>query len=479
VQADVRQGPGQVRRGGVKRQIPEPDVAADGTISTISAAQRLPIGARFVLLDRQLAPVSLFSHTYAFAHVRWTILAVVLVFFPTIRAFAADPEFTIADGSASATVPFEMIDNHIVVEVSLNGKGPYRFAVDTGGIDCVTPDAARAAGLPTPKRSGRVFAQAVDSTVIGDLSIKHLTFVSMAFPELVKSEPIQNFGGLLGRGFFHGFSITVDYGLGTLTITDPTRFVPPVAGTAIPFTFNNDVPQIDGALDAQPAHFVIDTGSRSSLLTVAKGGSKRGDSMLPATGVRIIGWGVAGPVWGRVRRAESVAFGGFTISQPVVTELAARDGGKPFAFFGDAVNLGGEILKKFTVTFDYAHRISYWQPNADFGSAIPADESGLWLNPSANGTLSIEDVMPGSPAADAGLRVGDRVDTVDGRPAAQVDLPDLRSRLEADPPGTSVEFTITSGSAPARVYSIVLRDLAPAYDSQDSALQPVPVRGSK
>ena len=35
-----------------------------------------------------------------------------------------------------ATVPFELTDNRIFVDVSINGKGPYHFIFDTGGGNC-------------------------------------------------------------------------------------------------------------------------------------------------------------------------------------------------------------------------------------------------------------------------------------------------------------------------------------------------------
>jgi hypothetical protein len=47
-----------------------------------------------------------------------------------------------AGGRNSATVPFDLVDNHIVISALLNGKGPFRFVLDTGGNDTVTPASA-------------------------------------------------------------------------------------------------------------------------------------------------------------------------------------------------------------------------------------------------------------------------------------------------------------------------------------------------
>ena len=39
------------------------------------------------------------------------------------------------------TFPFQLINNHIYADVKINGKGPYTFIFDTGGVNLVTPTA--------------------------------------------------------------------------------------------------------------------------------------------------------------------------------------------------------------------------------------------------------------------------------------------------------------------------------------------------
>ena len=41
-------------------------------------------------------------------------------------------KFSIAGGKTSTTLPFELIDNRVFVEVHLNGRGPFHFILDTG-----------------------------------------------------------------------------------------------------------------------------------------------------------------------------------------------------------------------------------------------------------------------------------------------------------------------------------------------------------
>ncbi|MHA4915652.1 hypothetical protein, partial [Enterococcus faecium] len=52
-------------------------------------------------------------------------------------------DFSITGGRSKTRVPMELIDNHVYVSVTLNGKGPYRFILDTGGQNVVDPAVAR------------------------------------------------------------------------------------------------------------------------------------------------------------------------------------------------------------------------------------------------------------------------------------------------------------------------------------------------
>ena len=51
-------------------------------------------------------------------------------------------------------------------------------------------------------------------------------------------------------------------------------------------------------------------------------------------------------------------------------------------------------------------------------------------------------MIAGAPAAKAGLKVGDVITAVDGKPAASLALPELRQRLRNDKPGTVVVFAV-------------------------------------
>jgi len=63
---------------------------------------------------------------------------------------------------------------------------------------------------------------------------------------------------------------------------------------------------------------------------------------------------------------------------------------------------------------------------------------GLSVDREAGGPTLVAEVLPGSPAARAGIEAGDRLVTVDGTPAEQLPVTELVSRLRGGPAGSAV-----------------------------------------
>lgn len=118
---------------------------------------------------------------------------------------------------------------------------------------------------------------------------------------------------------------------------------------------------------------------------------------------------------------------------------------------------GSALLKRFVVTFDYAHQRMYLRritpTPPDVGTF---DRSGLWIN-AQKGGYEIVDVARDGPGARAGLAVGDVITAVDGKPVVTEDLADVRRRLRSDPAGSAVELTVRHGDV-TRQATLTLAD---------------------
>ncbi len=122
-----------------------------------------------------------------------------------------------------------------------------------------------------------------------------------------------------------------------------------------------------------------------------------------------------------------------------------------------AGNIGGEILKRFTVTFDYAKQRMCLKPNKNYGAPMNYDRSGMWIN-GRHGDFVVKYVMAGGSVDRAGLKLGDVITAVNGKPATTLTLSGLRGMLRNGTPESRVELVLGKGER-ARTVTLVLQRL--------------------
>lgn len=367
----------------------------------------------------------------------------------------------IAGGAKQTTFPFHLYNNHIYADVKVNGKGPYQFIFDTGGVNVLTPPVVAELGLKSEGQmqgngagSGHMDfgVTKVSSLQLGGATVKDQVF---AVAPLNSFAAIEGVGmpGMIGFEVFTRFVTRVDYGAGTLTFIKPDAFDPKDAGVAVPFTFNGNTIEVPGSYDGIAGNFTIDTGSRGSLSLnapfVAKNGLDKSGKGIDA----VTGWGIGGPTRSVALRGATLRIGTTQVTSPVV-ELSTDKAGA-MADAAISGNIGAGILKRFVVTLDYGRTTLYLKPlNAPMADLDTFDRAGMWFNEGSDG-YKIVDVTKGAPADAAGLKVDDQIVAVDGKPAKSIPLYEMRRRLRDEPPGTVVTFTV-KGKGDVRV---TLRDL--------------------
>jgi S1-C subfamily serine protease len=122
-------------------------------------------------------------------------------------------------------------------------------------------------------------------------------------------------------------------------------------------------------------------------------------------------------------------------------------------------NIGGGLLKRFVVTFDYAHQVMYLKritPTTTPQDVGTFDRSGLWLN-ARSGGYEVTDVAKGSAGDDAGIVVGDVITVFNGQPARDEQLADVRKALRSKPAGTTIPLTLKH-KGETRTVALSLRD---------------------
>lgn len=375
------------------------------------------------------------------------------------------PDFSIAGNSNSAAMPIEMINNHIYVRARLNNQGPFRFVVDTGwGTSSITPEVAKTLGLTirgSQKTVGagegvaEVAFTKVASMQIGNVHFRSQSLVVTSAFDGKTRDAVGDFGGLIGYELFKRFVVKLDFDAGTMTLTLPARFTYQGKGTTVPFKLSKTIPLVRGQVDGVEGEFIVDSGFPGALTTYNSFNTKnRLIEKLKPRLQTITGWGIGGPVRAAVVRSKVFKLGDESINDLLLQLSLLTKGSQADTQLAGA--LGSELLKRFTVTFDYSRGLMFLERNKSFGHREVFDRSGMYLSKRSN-WFEVMDVVEGGPADRARIRLADRIVSIDGRKASGWTLPDVRLKLRG-PVNTRINMTVERAKSTHQVV-VVLKDL--------------------
>jgi hypothetical protein len=350
-----------------------------------------------------------------------------------------------------ATIPFELANRHIVLQIQVDNSAPLSFVLDTGDqFAVINIDRARELGL---KMEGQIRMGGAGSGVSTGSFVRGSSFSIPGFSgfsqPLTMALPIgkmasrfgQDFDGILGSDFIKQFVLEVDYRARVIKLYDKDKFNYTGAGESIPITLNSaGHPIVEAAVtpvggSAVTGKFVLDIGSGGALALYSPFVARQNllGSNLPT--IKAIGVGGAGgEVSARLGRVTELKIGRFRISKPFT--LFAEDKAGAFADPTLLGNIGQQIAGKFRLMLDYSHNRIILEPNESFDEAFDRAFGGLSIVAEGKDyrTFRIADVLENSPGTEAGLRKDDVIAAIDGKAAASLSLTRLLELFERPVP---------------------------------------------
>jgi predicted aspartyl protease len=260
-------------------------------------------------------------------------------------------------------IPLRIEGGMPVIEVMVNGQGPFLFAIDTGAQGSSRIDTSLVEKLqlkPTGKvqatdGSGRNPQTAetvkLDSVAIGNLRFADVTAGSRNFKNSTRPMKID---GIVGLSLFSDYLVTLDFPKERL------RFE------------RGELPKSDGAeiLDYQIEHGVpsveLNVG-KTKIVAHLDSGNSIGAFILPTAFVEKLTQTSEPKVVGRARSAS----GEMEIKQVQIKEVVRLgrhefpEATITFPALGDTGNVGAKTLSQFAVAFDQQHqRVRLTRPEA-------------------------------------------------------------------------------------------------------------------
>ena len=264
-------------------------------------------------------------------------------------------------------VPFEFYQNEIIVQVKINGKGPFNMMLDTGtDPSAIEVTTARELGLKLdavgkPVSGGGTSANVAYETKlplveVGGLVVKNISALALDLSKV--SERLgKPLAGVLGHSLLNGRIVQIDY---------PKRVVrfyskSPVERTAntakltvLPFRYNDNVLIDDVFVNGKKVVANLDTGSSGSFSLTPAAVSYLGLEEAVSRAEVSTGVGFNGAAENRKGQLSNVTVGGISVDSPAVTFFGKGTGRdkKPWG-----VNIGNEFFKEFVLTIDYRHKL--------------------------------------------------------------------------------------------------------------------------
>ncbi len=377
--------------------------------------------------------------------------------------YAAPPlpnDVRMVGGARSTRVPYVVEGIKPIVNVMLNGRGPFPFVIDTGGHFILTPATAARLGLggtgsgnETGQGNGirKVGFTTVREVRIGDAAIANqpAEIIPYGFHRLERG-PRPPKAGWLGLQLFERFATTFDPRTHTISLAPLASSRPIAAGTRVPIVFDEDAPLVDCTIDARPGLCMIDTGNASPTIVEGNWIAKHRLAPTLQRGTLVLD----GESLGRA----DIRIGSIHLPHAQISFAKPTIRGSEATTVEAAILSEGQ-LNRFTMTVDYG-RHAVWFAPVPGAREPPLDRSGMFVDKDRDGNFSVWFVFPHSPAERAGVKVDDRIVAVDGIPSARLAGTDFRE-IAQGAVGSRHVYRIERKGKPNASVSVRLQDFLP------------------
>ena len=221
--------------------------------------------------------------------------------------------------------------------------------------------------------------------------------------------------GIIGYDIFKDFIVEVNYSSKYIKLHNPSTFKKRFSKkwSTIPIEIYSKKPFINTQVqiqdDMKDVKLLIDTGSSDALWLFED--IERG--ILPNDSLFFndyLGKGLSGSVYGKRSKVEKFNISNFSLKKVNVAFPDSLSVDKAKTFKERNGSLGGYILKRFNLFFDYSNGVLYLKKNPNFKSPFTYNNSGIVLE--HNGTMFVRERIK-VPSKSYGLKNDDNAVQID------------------------------------------------------------------
>jgi len=368
-----------------------------------------------------------------------------------------------------AEIPFQLYGNMIVTELSVDESTPLNFIFDTGAGGTIINESTAASlgivGDETVSRQGGTGMASVELSTkhivdVGDLRFQSVTLGIAELDHIEKRLGMQ-IDGVTGWLILSQYAVRVNYDTMRIEIYDNERFEYDLGMSSYPIEVQGTVIFTNVTVAFKSGNtftgkVVVDTGAgnafyfntpfteENDILAEMDTCYERETQSLSTESSHVY----------------TTMLADLNISEyefsTLPANIAIAEAGA-LSWSGPMGILGNGVLKHFNVFIDLQQKMMSLEPNRLYHDQFEVNCSGLELvTDDAFQKVIIDHVYAGSPAHEAGLKVGDEIVQVNGANVSDFQLPQIRSMLSQD--GEEVEILIDR-EGELRSYTLKLQAL--------------------
>lgn len=354
-------------------------------------------------------------------------------------------------------IPFQLINNLIVLPLSINGSDSLNFVLDTGvGATLITefPEGTEIGFnfLRTVKISGLGEGESIDVLYSPGNTIAFGKAVGIRQDILVMQNDIfqlssllgTNVHGLIGFAVFKDFIVEIDYKMKRIILHAHEKYSQKYfekknsdKWESLPITIYKQKPYIDVIINEKDGttnnvKLLIDSGASHGMALYY---SANDDLHLPSNRIRsFLGSGISGEINGYLGRVESLRMNSYEMKD-VVAAYPDSAGIKRALVFSDRDgSIGADVLRRFKIFFNYRDESMIFKSHSTIREDFSYNISGLEIaTPYPNIPLySITNVREGSVAEKAGLMKEDLIIEINSKGAQTYTLSDVHRIFQSE-----------------------------------------------
>ncbi len=354
----------------------------------------------------------------------------VFLFYPLAAQFNFD-----LGPKNEVVLSFEATNNFIIMDVRFANVLPLKFIFDTGSEHTLLfkKEYADLLGIEYERKiplMGSDLSQTINGFIARGINLNIANAYAVKTDILVLEEDYLRLeestgvqiDGILGANVFKYFVMHVNNKKHRIKLSKNEIKKRPSGYTDIPVTIYKNKPYVTGRVrfgkDTTDLTLLLDTGAGLPILLYTNTSEHL---ELPEKTVRgSLGMGLGGHLEGYIGRLDYFSYGSFHFDNILSSYQEIHLDEEDILDMNRNGIIGNSVLSRFNFIIDYPRQKLFAKPRRRLKRKFKYDRSGLFIAATGRNLKDfiIQDVLPNTPAEEAGLRKGDVIKRIEGVPAS-------------------------------------------------------------